>query len=1103
MMEATSHKLKTRPETDSLAERLQTRSVCWATGLWGSSYAFLAAALAETAPGPILLITPTVEDADNAAIDLDFFLHQGSSVDQFPAWESLPSDDLPLNRDILTRRLSVLQGLAERRDGSAAFVVAPVLALQQPVIDQEALARTVLEFRVGEDRPLEEVAIWLTDRSFERLPQVDAQGEFSIRGGILDIFPLGAEWPIRIEYFGDTVDSIRRFDPASQRSTENLGAARIVAVQESAMYHLKQSGNGVSLLDYLPPDTWVFVKEPTEVQRRAQDFSGGDIAKRELFSYEELWKVWNAWPNLYLTEFPEEGREDGEAFTVRSIERFSGEISTLSEELKGLAIPNDRVCIVCANEGERERLQELLAEGDLAGDSKLEFMIGSLTRGFEMDEVRTAFVVTHELFQRYTGQMRPARRRHRSAPVEDWLDLDPGDLVVHVVHGIARYEGLIRRESNGEEGEFLVLEFAEATRLEVPVTHIDLVHKYLGPAKAKPRPSKLGGTRWAKKKQDVQEAVEDLALELLKVQAIRESQPGSAFPYDDHWQHEFEASFPFEATEDQISATAAIKEDLAQARPMDRLLCGDVGYGKTEVAMRAAFKAVMAGKQVGILAPTTILAQQHYRTFSERMAEYPVRIEVVSRFRSKPDQKRVLEEARKGAVDILIGTHRIVQKDVEFRDLGLLIIDEEQRFGVEQKEFLKWARQTVEVLTMTATPIPRTLHMALVGIRDISALNTPPEDRQSIRTQVCRYDPRLIRDAIVREMRRGGQVFFLHNRVQTIHQMATKLAEIVPEARIVVGHGQMPEGELERNMTEFINRFHDILLCTTIIGSGVDIPNVNTIFVNEADRFGLAEMHQLRGRVGRYKHRAFAYFLAPEDRPITQKAMRRLKAIEEFSELGSGFKIAMRDLEIRGAGNILGPEQSGHIGSVGYELYCKLLDITVRQIKDKSLVISIDVRVDLGFPAFLPNAYVSTERQKMEIYRRVSRCYDLPSLEELRDSLKDRFGPLPEPAGMMLTKAELRILAQPWKIDYVRVLQDRIELRSSEARRVAGDLQVGRDLVRHLDAKTVHVLFPKGVQKPGDICEYAKELLGTKKLELAEGSSVLPSALVESMRPRK
>lgn len=1058
--------------------------------------------LAAEAPGSVLLITTDGDAADDAVVDFRFFL-EAATVEQFPQWESLPTPEVPPNKEILAERFELLSLLANPAQPNPKIIVAPIRAIQQPVVKPEVIEESYRTIKLDQDLPPAELADWLIERAFARLPQVDAPGEFSIRGGIMDIYPIGGAWPIRIEYFGDTIDSIRRFDPGNQRSTQKLTEFKMLAVDETKLHHLKPKESGLLLMDYLPGDTWVFIREPAAVQEKAQSAGQSEFLKQELYSYGTLQKAWRNRPTLYLSEMPQSRGDNHADFRVRSTERFAGEIDTVAAELMAAAVPNDKLYISCHNTGEKDRLQELLEGSPLAGDPKLEYLIGDLTSGFEIDDFRMVFITHHELFHHYTGPMRPARVRHASSPVEDWLELEAGDLVVHLVHGIARYHGMEAFERNGEMGEFLVLEFAGGSRVYVPTTHVELVQKYLGPAKTKPNLSKIGGKRWAKKKEDVQEAVEDLAVELLRLQAARESMPGHEYPPDDKWQMEFEAAFPFEATEDQVTATASIKADMQKARPMDRLLCGDVGYGKTEVAMRTAFKTVMSNKQVAVLVPTTVLAEQHYHTFTERMGTFPVRIEVISRFRNKKEQKEILEAAANGSVDILIGTHRIVQKDVNFRDLGLIVVDEEQRFGVEHKEFLKWMRQTVNVLTMTATPIPRTLHMSLVGIRDISALNTPPQDRQSIRSEVVRFDERLIRDSIEREMNRGGQVFFLHNRVHNITEMAARLSEIVPEARIVVGHGQMAEGELESAMRDFINKVYDILVCTTIIGSGVDIPNVNTIFVNDADRFGLAELHQLRGRVGRYKHRAYAYFLIPEERPITQKGLRRLKAIEEFAELGSGFKIAMRDLEIRGAGNIIGPEQSGHIGAVGYELYCKLLEMTVLQLKDEPMVVTVDVRVELGFTAYLPNDYVQTDKQKMEVYRRISRSYTINDLNDLKETLVDRFGKIPKPVQMMLTQAEIRILAQPWEFTHIRVLGDRVEFRAPNASKAAKDIQLGRQYVRELDRKTVHVMFPHDVKGEDDICAFIKEILATKKAPDLKGVSVVPAALLDSMRPRK
>jgi transcription-repair coupling factor (superfamily II helicase) len=558
-------------------------------------------------------------------------------------------------------------------------------------------------------------------------------------------------------------------------------------------------------------------------------------------------------------------------------------------------------------------------------------------------------------------------------------------------------------------------------RVYVPATKIDLVQKYVGGTKTDPELSRLGGSAWQHKKDKVEAAVLDLAADMVELQALREAQPGNSYPPDSEWQDEFEAAFPYQETPDQLTTLTELKRDLERARPMDRLICGDVGYGKTELAIRAAFKVIDNGRQVAVLVPTTVLAEQHFRTFTQRMADYPFVVEGISRFRSAGEQRRIIQRLSQGGIDIIIGTHRLISADVQFKDLGLVIIDEEQRFGVEHKERLKRLRQTVDVLTMTATPIPRTLHLSLLGIRDISNLETPPPDRLAIETRIARFDPELIRHAILRELNRDGQVYFVHNRVYNIQEVANRLQKIVPEARLVVAHGQMPEGELEQAMLRFVRREADILVATTIIESGLDIPNANTIFIDQADLYGLADLHQLRGRVGRYKHRAYAYLLLDTERGVTPVAARRLKAIEEFTELGAGFKIALRDLEIRGAGNILGTQQSGHIAAVGYEMYCQLLEHAVRRLKNLPVRTHLEVSVDLPWEAFLPRDYVSGQRQRIEVYRRLARVRRPDRLEEFRQELRDRFGPFPEVVEWLLRLAELRLLAARWQVATVRL----------------------------------------------------------------------------------
>jgi transcription-repair coupling factor (superfamily II helicase) len=743
------------------------------------------------------------------------------------------------------------------------------------------------------------------------------------------------------------------------------------------------------------------------------------------------------------------------------------------------------VHVFCSTDGERQRFGEIWQELGLAAEAvgrtgepaapatfqPPQIHLGSIARGFISDEARLVVITDAEIFGRYKIQ-RPRRLKSahalaaRSALDIDFTDLEEGDLVVHLQHGIGRYLGLKNlpasaghRESAPRnpqsEIECLVIEFApgdpanEPPKLYVPVSEAHLVSKYVGAGKANPPLNTLGGTRWAKAKEYAEKAVRDVAAEFLRIQAVRETQPGHPCQPDTQWQREFEGSFIYEETPDQLKAINETKADQERAKPMDRLICGDVGFGKTEVAIRAAFKCVMDGKQVAILVPTTVLAQQHYNNFRERMADYPVRLELLSRYRTKREQKKVVQDLAAGAVDIVIGTHRIVQEDIAFKDLGLVVIDEEQRFGVLHKEKFKRLRTLVDVLTLSATPIPRTLYLALTGARDMSTIQTPPHDRLPVETVATQYDERLIRDAIQRELQRGGQVFFLHNRVMTIETMRAKLQTLVPNARIVVGHGQMNADELEEVMTKFVNGEADVLLSTTIIESGLDIPNANTIIIDRADRFGLSELYQLRGRVGRYKHQAYAYLLLPRHARLLTDVRKRISAMKQYSTLGSGFKIAMRDLEIRGAGNLLGAEQSGHITAVGFELYCQLLKQSVGALKGEKVKPRVAVRVALDFletenvmqgagsandasrltpHASLPHNYVTEPHHRIEMYRKLAQATDKPALEALQKELRDRFGPLPAAVGLLLAVAELKILATEKNVTDIEVEADKLKL---------------------------------------------------------------------------
>jgi transcription-repair coupling factor (superfamily II helicase) len=993
-------------------------------GTWGSSGALAAAALGLHAPRILLVVIAHPRDVDAWVEDLASFAGLRPVV--FPAWDNLPSDTTVVD-DVAGQRLRVLKQL--EADEPPRYVVATIQALIQPVPSRDQLAQFRKVLHATDQIDPDALAAWLVEHGFRRTEAVELPGEFSRRGGILDVFSLDAEAPYRLEFFGDEIESIRQFSPLTQRSLRDLQTIEVLGV---AAERLNAEGNGQGrsasrmdtghLCDYLPADAWTVLVEPEELQEQGKHYLERVADPRGLFSVQGVFQQLLRFPNVRESALPSPSVEATCHLRVESVERFSGDVTKLRDELDVTAA-GDRVLIACHNEAECKRLNEVLAAGQLAQSDRLRLVTGHVRAGFRMVDAGIVVLGDHELFHREEARPILPRRRLESRAIDSFLDLAAGDLVVHVSHGIALYRGMQVLEKNGHSEEHLILEFREGTRVYVPSSKIDLVQKYVGGARAEPELSKLGGTAWQRKKEKVEAAVLDLASEMIDLQAVREARPGFALPPDTEWQAEFEAAFPYQETPDQLTTLAEIKRDLERARPMDRLICGDVGYGKTELAIRAAFKTIDNGKQVAVLVPTTVLAEQHFRTFSERLAEYPFVVEGISRFRTHGEQKRILERLAKGGIDVIIGTHRLVSPDVQFKDLGLVIIDEEQRFGVEHKDRLKRLREMVDVLTMTATPIPRTLHLALLGIRDISNLETPPADRLAIETRIARFDAQLIRHAILRELNRDGQVFFVHNRVHNIREVANKLQEIVPEARIIIGHGQMPEHELEQAMLRFVRREADILVATTIIESGLDIPNANTIFINQADMYGLADLHQLRGRVGRYKHRAYAYLLLDGERSINPNAVRRLKAIEEFTELGAGFKIAMRDLEIRGAGNILGTQQSGHIAAVGYEMYCQLLENAVRRLRNQPLKTPLEVTIDLPWSAFLPRDYVAGQKTRIEVYRRLARVRGLERLEDFRQEVRDRFGPLPESAEWLLRLAEIRILAARWQIATIHLEQ--------------------------------------------------------------------------------
>ena len=976
------------------------------------------------------------------------------------AMESRPTVDYEFGD-----RLRLIKNSA--RNDLPQVVATTCAALLQPVPDQTELDSHSRALSAGQSIDLDELKAWLIEHGFQNTTAVELPGEFSVRGGIMDLFAPDWTVPIRVELFDDEIESLRYFHVDSQRSNKEIDRVEItmLSAEFPAKGHLSQ---------YLPPGTLVVYVEPEELTQRARTFINQSSNPRELHSWDESRQRLSEFANSTANRLAAGSLQSIYRMGVETIEKFSGDFGEIRDQLDRVSEGND-VYIVVRTEGEIARIKEILKSTKCAAQNRLHISEGVLHEGFKIRSPGALVLGADQLFHR-TDLRRTGRRRLGKA-IDSFLDLREGDLVVHLSHGIGRFRGLKMLDKDGQHTEHLELEFHGGTRIFVPASKIDLVQKYIGGTKTQPTLAKIGGKAWVRQKEIAEQAVTDLAAEMIELQASRNSQNGITFGPDTAWQTEFEQSFPYRETADQLSAIEAIKNDMQHPRPMDRLLCGDVGYGKTEVAMRAAFKAVENGYQVAVLVPTTILAEQHTLSFMQRMIEFPLDVVKLSRFCSNKEIRQSLQKLKSGQADIGIGTHRIVSKDVEFYNLGLVIIDEEQRFGVAHKERLKTLRNTVDVLTLSATPIPRTLHMSLVGVRDISNLETAPEDRVAVETKVTRFDETLIRSAILRELNRGGQVFFVHNRVFDIQQVKEKIQAIVPEASIAVGHGQMPEDELEQVMADFIAGRFDILLATTIIESGLDIPNANTIFIDQADTFGLSDLHQLRGRVGRYKNRAYCYLLLEPQKHLTPIAAKRLQAIETFSDMGAGFAISMRDLEIRGAGNLLGTQQSGHIAAIGYELYCQLLENAVRHLKKQPPKMRIEVDIDLPLSAYLPDEYVPNRRQKIDVYRRLTRLERFDQIEEFRQELIDRFGPLPIQGERLLEVSALKLEAMVWQIRSVFLEDKYLGFRFDNRGRIEQLSKKRKGILRVADHETAYVTLKSTNIPPDKLLSLVKSIL--------------------------
>ncbi|MBZ5700513.1 MAG: transcription-repair coupling factor [Acidobacteriia bacterium] len=1043
------------------------QAVVCVAGLHDVAKGLVVAHLAHELRRPAFLVVDGNDRAEALAENIRFFstvfTGSGQGVAVLPAFDADPWQEKPPHADILERRAATLYQLA---GGEVSLLIVPASAALWRYQSAGAYRGLGRMLAADQEASLEELIAQLEAVGYARTEMVELPGQYAVRGGIVDVFSPEAPRPVRIELLGDTVESVREFDPRTQRSIAPVVHTTLLPLTEFAAGVFGGAGSqgGISVFELsaqsLSP--LVFLDEPESLREvvRQQAREAVELYEKHgradapppnhYFWNEEEWAgLLGALTQVHLEQLAlATGAGERYELGSRPCSRFHGDVVACMGEVKSQLAAGGSVLLTAASTGERERLADICREYEAryalgetdAGAS--EFAIESSQESAALVLVRAPFAAgvafpeakltlygNADLFDVAPAQERPRRKSSSAGFRSDFSELKPGDYVVHVDHGIGQFEGLRLIESDGRRGEFMLLRYAEDARLYVPLERMDLVQGYRSLEGAQPALDKLGGTNWAARKTRVKKSLEEMADRLVELYAQRKTTQAFKFSGDTPWQREFEDAFEFQETPDQEAAIADIKRDMESGKPMDRLLCGDVGYGKTEVAMRAAFKAIADGKQVALLSPTTVLAFQHYETFKKRFAAFPAKIEMLSRFRSAAEQKAILGGLEAGKVDVVIGTHRLLSKDVKFHDLGLLIVDEEQRFGVTHKERLKELRKDVHALALSATPIPRTLHMSLAGLRDMSLIETPPKDRLAIQTVVAPFQEDLVRRAMESELARNGQVYFIHNRVESIYSVASLVSRLMPKARVVVGHGQMGEKELEKVMLKFIRDEADILVATTIVENGLDIPRANTILINRADRLGLAELYQLRGRVGRSHQRAYAYLLVPPETTLTPIARRRLAAMKEFSELGAGFRIAALDLELRGAGNLLGREQHGHVGAIGFDLYCQMLERAVARIKGEEAAPELRTTLNLGLDVRIPQEYIPGENLRLRTYKRVSSIGSQEEKEDVRRELADRFGPVPASVDNLLEYAALKALSERLRIAAIERQGSRVAVR--------------------------------------------------------------------------